>query len=101
MDEQECILEIVDGVLTIVPKDKSTSSSINSDGEKNRKKQKHIKHSKRKYKRRFVFIIKYFRQNLLNIKLNAQHRLPPQFRLHHYPNKNTNEMNHHQHHHLV
>jgi len=33
MDEQECILEIVDGVLTIVPKDKSTSSSIVSNGE--------------------------------------------------------------------
>lgn len=28
MDEQECILEIVDGVLTIVPRDKSSSSSI-------------------------------------------------------------------------
>lgn len=27
MDEQDCILEIVDGVLTIVPKDKSSSSS--------------------------------------------------------------------------
>jgi hypothetical protein len=33
MDEQECILEIVDGVLTIVPKDKSTSSSMGSNGE--------------------------------------------------------------------
>jgi len=33
MDEQECILEIVDGVLTIVPKDKSTSSSIGGNGE--------------------------------------------------------------------
>ena len=27
MDEQECILEIVDGVLTIVPRDKSSSAS--------------------------------------------------------------------------
>ncbi len=34
MDEQECIFEIVNGVLTIVPKDKSTSSSISSDGDK-------------------------------------------------------------------
>jgi hypothetical protein len=33
MDEQECILEIVDGILTIVPKDKSTSSSIGGNGE--------------------------------------------------------------------
>ncbi|UJR23180.1 hypothetical protein I4U23_026199 [Adineta vaga] len=30
MDEQECILEIVNGVLTIVPKDKSSSSSSSS-----------------------------------------------------------------------
>lgn len=34
MDEQECILEIVDGVVTLVPKDQSLSSSINSDEEK-------------------------------------------------------------------
>ena len=27
MDEQECILEIVDGVLTLVPKDKSATNS--------------------------------------------------------------------------
>jgi stalled ribosome rescue protein Dom34 len=46
MDEQECVLEIVDGVLTIVPKDKSTSSSIGSDGDKKRE-QKNTKHSKR------------------------------------------------------
>jgi hypothetical protein len=32
MDEQECILEIVDGVVTLVPKDKSIS--LNSDEEK-------------------------------------------------------------------
>ena len=31
MDEQECILEIVDGVLTLVPKDKSTSSTSASE----------------------------------------------------------------------
>jgi hypothetical protein len=40
MDEQECILEIVDGVLTLVPKDKSTSSTTNSDGEKSSEHQK-------------------------------------------------------------
>jgi hypothetical protein len=35
MDEQECILEIVDGVLTIVPKDKS----IGCDAEKTHEQQ--------------------------------------------------------------
>ncbi|CAF1116758.1 unnamed protein product [Rotaria sordida] len=34
MDEDECILEIVDGALTLVPKDKSTSSTTNSYEEK-------------------------------------------------------------------
>jgi len=33
MDEQECIFEIVDGVLTIVPKDQSPSTSIGRNGE--------------------------------------------------------------------
>ena len=37
MDEQECILEIVDGVLTLVPKDKSTS---NSDKDKSEEQEK-------------------------------------------------------------
>ncbi len=37
MDEQECILEIVDGVLTIVPKDKSTSSSSSIAERQNQK----------------------------------------------------------------
>ncbi|CAF1451694.1 unnamed protein product [Adineta steineri] len=44
MDEQECILEIVDGVLTIVPKDKSISSSIDSTKDKKR-----INHNSSKY----------------------------------------------------
>jgi hypothetical protein len=35
MDEQECILEIVDGVLTIVPKDKSSTSSSIGEQENN------------------------------------------------------------------
>ena len=49
MDEQECILEIVDGVLTIVPKDKSSSSSI---GEvQNSHSSKHINASKRQKQR--------------------------------------------------
>jgi hypothetical protein len=38
MDEQECILEIVDGVLTIVPKDKSTSSSSSPIAERQNQK---------------------------------------------------------------
>lgn len=49
MDEQECILEIVDGVLTIVPRDKSSSSSI---GEvQNSHSNKHINTSKRQKQR--------------------------------------------------
>ncbi|UJR25747.1 hypothetical protein I4U23_007097 [Adineta vaga] len=40
MDEQECILEIVDGVVTLVPKDKSNFSTINTDDEKSDEKQK-------------------------------------------------------------
>ena len=36
MDEQDCVLEIVDGVLTIVPKDKSTSSNQKLDPSKPR-----------------------------------------------------------------
>ena len=37
MDEQECIFEIVDGVLTIVPKDQSSSSSIEEEQNSNKK----------------------------------------------------------------
>ncbi|CAM4769790.1 unnamed protein product [Rotaria magnacalcarata] len=40
MDEQECILEIVDGVLKLVPRDKSTSSTANSYGEKSEEQRK-------------------------------------------------------------
>ena len=36
MDEQDCVLEIVDGVLTLVPKEKSSSSASNSEVEKSR-----------------------------------------------------------------
>lgn len=36
MDEQDCVLEIVDGVLTLVPKDKSSPSASNSEAEKSR-----------------------------------------------------------------
>ena len=36
MDEQDCVLEIVDGVLTLVPKEKSNSSTSNSEAEKSR-----------------------------------------------------------------
>ena len=50
MDEQECILEIVDGVLTIVPKDKSTSSSISGDGDE-KIEEKKIKHINSKYQK--------------------------------------------------
>lgn len=35
MDEKDCVLEIVDGALTVVPKDKSNSSSITEDSEQN------------------------------------------------------------------
>jgi hypothetical protein len=38
MDEQESILELVDGVLTLVPKDKSIS--MNSDEEKSEEQEK-------------------------------------------------------------
>ena len=41
MDEQECILEIVDGVLTIVPKEKSTSSSVDMASKKIRDHHQH------------------------------------------------------------
>ncbi|CAF1557413.1 unnamed protein product, partial [Adineta ricciae] len=41
MDEQECILEIVNGVLTIVPKDKSTSSSSSSSSLSNSRNKRH------------------------------------------------------------
>lgn len=40
MDEQECILEIVDGVIKLVPKDKSHLSSPNTDDDKSDAKQK-------------------------------------------------------------
>ncbi|CAF0972859.1 unnamed protein product [Adineta steineri] len=45
MDEQECILEIVDGVVTLVPKDKSsllatTTATTDSDEDKSEEKQK-------------------------------------------------------------
>jgi hypothetical protein len=46
MDEQECILEIVDGVLTIVPKDKSTSSSSSIGEQQNLTYNKKIHSSK-------------------------------------------------------
>ena len=55
MDEQECILEIVDGVLTIVPKDKSTSSSVASDTDKIfKQKKKHQHYGKRVYEQMFI-----------------------------------------------
>jgi hypothetical protein len=58
MDEQECILEIVDGVLTIVPKDKSiSSSSVASDADKVTKK-KHRKHyGKKVYEQMFAIFL--------------------------------------------
>ena len=42
MDEQECILEIVDGVIKLVPKDKSHLSSPNTDDDKSDAKQKSL-----------------------------------------------------------
>lgn len=47
MDEQECILEIVDGVLTIVPKDKSTSSLSSMTDNSERKKSSNKQRKKR------------------------------------------------------
>ncbi|CAF2073273.1 unnamed protein product [Rotaria magnacalcarata] len=52
MDEQECILEIVDGVLTIVPKEKSISSSIESNEEKSRQQPQIINYSTQHPKQR-------------------------------------------------
>jgi Zn-finger nucleic acid-binding protein len=37
MDEEKCILEIVDGVLTLVPRDKSASNSDKHESEEQRK----------------------------------------------------------------
>ncbi|CAF5133971.1 unnamed protein product, partial [Rotaria sp. Silwood1] len=52
MDEQECVLEIVDGVLTIVPKDKSITSSISSNIEKNSEQQNSNYNSSKHQKQR-------------------------------------------------